>query len=66
MGCNGANGRDPRATADERKGEQEQGCQYKTTEQLPVKSTQRSRNNKRTSVTTWGALHIKALRALVG
>lgn len=45
MVCNGANRKDPRVVTGERKGEQEQGCQHKTTEQLPVRSIQKGQNN---------------------
>lgn len=55
----------PCAIPGERKGEQEQGCQHKAAESCLSKAAKRAEKTRRTSVTPWGALHIKALRAPV-
>lgn len=61
----GADKKDPCAITGERKGEQEQGCQHRAAESCLSKAAKRAEKTRRTSVTPWGALHIKALRALV-
>lgn len=63
--CHGADNKDPCAPTGERKGEQEQECQHKAAESCLSKAAKRAEKTRRTFVTPWAALHIKALRALV-